>query len=156
MTPTELAALEATKHASTLQLLMRCARLVNGRALERMRQHYGQPSLRAAHTALFPHLDMTGTRLTVLAERVGISKQAVGQLVTELEEMGALERVPDPSDGRAKLICFKGDELMAGLTMLLTLEQELVETAGAAELSGLRAGLLAVLGVVDPKDPIGE
>ncbi len=70
--------------------------------------------------------------------------------------MGALVRVPDPSDGRAKLICFKGDELMAGLNLLLTLEQELVETAGSAELAGLREGLLAVLAVVDGEPATAE
>ncbi|MEO2006862.1 MAG: hypothetical protein ABGY41_22515, partial [Candidatus Poribacteria bacterium] len=37
---------------------------------------------------LFPHIDFEGIRLTVLAARLGISKQAVGQLVGELQSMG--------------------------------------------------------------------
>ena len=67
-------------------------------------------AIRPAHTALFPHIDLSGTRQTALARRMGVSKQAVGQLVSELEQMGALERVPDPSDGRARLVRFAAGE----------------------------------------------
>jgi len=146
MDPTEF---EAAKQASTFQLLFRCARLVNELSLARVRERYGVPGLRAAHTALFPHLDMEGVRLTELARRVGVSKQAVGQLVDDLERMGALHRVPDPSDGRAKLIQFKGRWLLDGIGVLMEVERELVEEAGAAEIAGLRAGLIAVLAAVE-------
>ena len=145
-------ALEAAKQASTFQLLFRCARLVNELSLSRVRERYNEPDLRAAHTALFPHLDLEGVRLTELARRVGVSKQAVGQLVDDLERMGALERVPDPSDGRAKLIRFKGGWMLKGIDVLMELEQELIASAGASEIAGLREGLIAVLAVVDGAD----
>ena len=45
-----------------------------------------------------------GTRLTALAESAGMSKQAMGQLVDDLERLGYVERVPDPADGRAKIV----------------------------------------------------
>ena len=61
-------ALESEKRASVAQLLFKCARLVNERALERVRERRGI-AIRAAHTTLFPHIDVTrGSRLTDLAQ----------------------------------------------------------------------------------------
>lgn len=130
------AKLETKKAASTLQLLFRAARLLNERAIGRVRERTGKP-LRPSHTALLPHLDLEGTRLTVLAERLGVSKQAAGQLVDELEEMGFVERARDPDDARAKLVRFsrRGQKsLFEGLAVLGELEVELHALAGAAEL----------------------
>ena len=59
-----------------------------------------------AHTTLLADLDTSGTRITVLAERAGVTKQAVGNLVGELEERGYVRRLTDPADGRATLINF--------------------------------------------------
>jgi DNA-binding MarR family transcriptional regulator len=67
-------------------------------------QRAGFPFLRVAHTQALENLDRDGTRLTVLAERAGISHQSMSELVLELVERGVLERVADPSDGRARLI----------------------------------------------------
>jgi DNA-binding MarR family transcriptional regulator len=61
--------------------------------------------VRATHSAVLANIDIaTGTRATVLAERAAVSKQAIGELVVDLEEKGYIERVRDPADGRAKLI----------------------------------------------------
>ena len=140
--------LEAAKRASVGQLLMKCGRLLNERGVEYLRREMGFDALRAAHTNLFPHIDMEGTRLTDLAQRVGISKQAVGQLVDELEEMGAVERVPDPRDGRAKLIRFghEGGQpiLMRGLAVLGELEAEMQAEIGGRSMKQLHRALLAI------------
>lgn len=45
-----------------------------------------------------------GTRLTELAEAAQVTKQTAGFLVDQLEKAGYVERVPDPSDGRARLV----------------------------------------------------
>ena len=140
--------LEAAKRASVGQLLMKCGRLLNDLGVASMREHMGFEGLRAAHTNLFPHIDLEGTRLTDLAHRVGISKQAVGQLVDELEEMGALERIPDPEDGRAKLIRFGSDQegslLLRGLAVLGELEAELEDQIGTRRMKELHRALLSV------------
>lgn len=47
-----------------------------------------------------------GSRLTDLAEQAQVTKQTASLLVAALEKQGLVERVPDPSDGRARLICF--------------------------------------------------
>ncbi|MEE3329109.1 MAG: hypothetical protein VX252_17370, partial [Myxococcota bacterium] len=64
---------EAAKRASTGQLLIRTARLFNDRAVAQGRTLRGI-RLRPAHPALFPHLSLEGTRMTTLAEKLGITK----------------------------------------------------------------------------------
>src|SRR6476646_8524796 len=94
----ERRAFEVTRDAATLQLLFKAARLANERALARAAADAQRPPVRAAHTALFPHLDFDGIRLTDLAARVGVTKQAVGQLVDDLADLGMVERISDPTD----------------------------------------------------------
>jgi DNA-binding MarR family transcriptional regulator len=50
------------------------------------------------------NIDPEGTRASVLAERAGMSRPSMGELIDELETLGYVERVPDPDDRRAKLI----------------------------------------------------
>ncbi|MBA2367129.1 MAG: MarR family transcriptional regulator [Actinobacteria bacterium] len=38
----------------------------------------------------------------MLAERASVTKQAIGEVVSDLEGKGLVHRVPDPEDGRAK------------------------------------------------------
>src|SRR4051794_21039785 len=64
----------------------------------------GFSDLRPGHGCVFGTITREGARLTVLAERAQLTKQAVGEVVSELEERGYVERVPDPDDGRAKII----------------------------------------------------
>ncbi|MDX2020699.1 MAG: helix-turn-helix domain-containing protein [Deltaproteobacteria bacterium] len=145
------AALAVAKNASWAQVLFKCARLLNERALallqKRTKQH-----VRPSHTALFPHIDLQGTRPGVLAERVGISKQAVGQLVEELVEMGLLEQVADPADGRARLVMFsaRGKKgLLMGLAMLGELEAQLGNVIGTADAKHMHATLLRLLAALE-------
>ena len=44
-------------------------------------------------------------RLTELATLAGMTKQSVGEIVDDLVDLGYVERIPDPADSRAKLIC---------------------------------------------------
>lgn len=61
--------------------------------------------IRPAHLQVFGNIDWRGSRLTYLAARAGMTRPSMGELVDELEERGYLERRPDPTDRRAKLIC---------------------------------------------------
>jgi DNA-binding MarR family transcriptional regulator len=49
-------------------------------------------------------VDRAGTRLTELASRAGVTKQAMMQMVDELQAAGCLRRTPDPVDARAKVV----------------------------------------------------
>jgi DNA-binding MarR family transcriptional regulator len=139
---------EAIKRQSVAQLLFKCARLVNEQAIERVNQRATvSPPLRAAHTAVFPHLNAEGVRGADLAKKLGVTKQAVSQLVTELEEWGVVEQVADPQDGRAKLVRLtkKGEQsLLHGLAVLSELETELTDKIGKRRMQDLHTALLAL------------
>ena len=65
----------------------------------------GYDDVRPGHGALFLHIDRrAGTRLGELANRAGVTKQSMMQVVDDLEECGYVRRVADPIDGRAKLV----------------------------------------------------
>src|SRR4051812_5311000 len=53
---------------------------------------------------LFQRMSPEGSRLTTLAASAQTTKQAAKFLVDQLEAAGYVERVPDPADGRARLV----------------------------------------------------
>jgi DNA-binding MarR family transcriptional regulator len=64
----------------------------------------GYDDLLPRHGSVLAYLDEDGVRATELARLSGRHKQIVGRIVDELEELGYVERRPDPTDRRAKLI----------------------------------------------------
>lgn len=65
----------------------------------------GFPDIRPAHSInLFRVIDPEGTRPTELARRAGITPQAMAEIVRYLEGHGYAERVPDPVDGRGRIV----------------------------------------------------
>jgi DNA-binding MarR family transcriptional regulator len=66
----------------------------------------------AAHIHITRHLALNGSRLTDLAASAGMSKQAMGDLVTQCEAWGLVTREIDAYDKRAKKIVFTGDGLL--------------------------------------------
>jgi DNA-binding MarR family transcriptional regulator len=144
--------LERRKRGSALQLLFKCARLTNERAMARVNEAAGRPVLRGAHTALLPHLSYDGVRVVDLARKLEISKQAVSQTLAEMVDAGVVELAPDPSDGRAKLarLTARGAESIAhGLGVLEALERELAGEIGEAKMRALRDALLALEGALE-------
>ncbi|MBA2962896.1 MULTISPECIES: MarR family winged helix-turn-helix transcriptional regulator [Ramlibacter] len=65
----------------------------------------------AAHVHITRHLSVDGSRLTELAERAGMTKQAMGDLVTQCEAWGLVVREPDPRDARARQVRFTASGL---------------------------------------------
>lgn len=138
------------------QLLMKVGRLVDERALEILRSDPRVPPVRPAHTKLFPHLSMEGIRVTELAERLGVTKQAAQPLVADLVAWKVVELVPDPTDGRAKLVrwsTFGVQALQHGLTVLAQVEERLRARVGEPRWSELREALLAIVDELDPPEP---
>ncbi|WP_296869830.1 MarR family winged helix-turn-helix transcriptional regulator [Tibeticola sp.] len=60
----------------------------------------------AAHIHITRHLALAGDRLTDLAGRAGMTKQAMADLVAQCEAWGLVTRAPDPHDARARLVRF--------------------------------------------------
>jgi len=146
-------ALEARKRESVAQLLFKCARLVNERAIAQVNDLPHAIRLRTSHTNLFPHLDFEGVRITELARRLDISKQAISQTIAELESMDVVETIPDPSDGRARLARFtdKGKQaIMQGLGVLRGIETEMERSIGKPKFDALHEALLALERMLEP------
>lgn len=95
----------------------------------------GHDELTVAHINLTRNLDETGTRLTELAQRASMTKQSMSELVDQVEQTGIIEKKPDPTDGRAKLVCFtaKGFRWLEAFHDSLEIaENEMRETLGSA------------------------
>jgi DNA-binding MarR family transcriptional regulator len=87
------------------RLFLQAHRAYSAHAVELLRARgYGQ--LGAAHAAILPHIDLDGTRITVIAERAGLTKQGAGHVIDDLERQGLVTRTPDPTDKRAALVQF--------------------------------------------------
>ena len=108
----------------------------------------GHPNVREGYGCVFGFIDVEhGSRLTELAERSGFTKQAVGEAVSELEKLGYLERLPDPSDGRAKIIKltdFGVDAVVKGRRVFAQIEAEWAEQLGPELLATLREAVTKI------------
>ena len=62
--------------------------------------------LSASHIHITRHLALEGSRLTELAQRAGVSKQAMGKLVEQCEAWGLVGKMAEPRDARARRIVF--------------------------------------------------
>jgi DNA-binding MarR family transcriptional regulator len=144
--------LEKVKRESAGQLLLKCARLLDEVAIARVNRQAGTPALRPVHTRLFPHIDFEGTRLVDHAAKLGVTKQAVSPWVAELAEMGVVELIPDPEDGRAKRVRFTSQGVAAihhGLGILRGIETELASAVGQRRLDALRSTLAALVPLLE-------
>lgn len=122
------------------QSLMEVARHFQKHAMAAFNQE-GHTGLQVSHQAILTHLSLSGSRLTELAKRASMTKQAMGQLVDEVEKLGYVERVPDPTDKRAKLVKFtdKGCGLMrAGTKVGASIQQEYADIIGEKKMERLR------------------
>jgi DNA-binding MarR family transcriptional regulator len=106
--------------SDTGELLGFGVRVFNDRATRKI-QVYGHTSVRVSHFALVRNMDPDGTRITVLARRAGMTKQAMGQLVRELTLLGYVELWQDRTDRRAKLVTYteKGRRLAGDAAQVL-------------------------------------
>lgn len=86
-------------------LLQQLSRDFERRARSTLKRR-GHTRLQPSHQVVFSSIGAHGSRLTDLARRAGMTKQAMGQIVDDLEQLGYIERTPDPDDGRAKLVRF--------------------------------------------------
>jgi len=65
----------------------------------------GYPDVQPAFHPVFENIDDAGSRLTDLAKAADMTHQSMSELVGILERRGYVERRPDPSDARARLVC---------------------------------------------------
>lgn len=139
--------LEELRQEHIGRLLLRAHRAFSEQALRKLRQR-GHTHLSMVHTTLLPHLDVNGTQATVLAERVGITKQAAGRIIADLEREGYVQRLPDPVDQRAIMIIFTDagrQFLVDAYHVKKEIEEEYTALLGAERMQQLRSSLLDLL-----------
>jgi DNA-binding MarR family transcriptional regulator len=106
-----------------------------------------------AQSRLMMGIDPGGTRLSVLADRAQIAKQTATALVDKLERAGYVERVPDPTDGRARLVSMT-PRAEAALPIARAeedrIEAEWRAQLGAVHMAQLRKALTALRDITDP------
>lgn len=103
-----------------------------------------------AGAAVLARLDpAAGMSQTALTAQMGLSKQAVQQLLDQLEAQGLVRREPDPADKRAKRIILTAPGAEAALRRAAasaTLEGQLRETLGRKRFKALRKALRDLVG----------
>ena len=86
------------------QLLVQMTRLFRKDLFARLSDQAGLAGIRPSHLHVFANMVGGGRRLTELADAASMSLSSMQELVDDLERRGIVEREPDPSDRRAKLI----------------------------------------------------
>jgi DNA-binding MarR family transcriptional regulator len=104
----------------------------------------GYPDIGIPHITFLAHMTNEGRRLTEFAELMQVTKSAASQIASALEAQGLVERVPDPTDGRAALIrataaANQGFRLARG--RIAAIEREWADLLGASALDDLATTL---------------
>jgi DNA-binding MarR family transcriptional regulator len=139
----------ATTHRTDLVALLYTA--ANGlvEELHTRLERAGYADIRHAHGCVFGNIEPDGMRLTELAERAGMTKQGVGEAVSDLERLGYAERVADPRDGRAKIIRLTERGHAArrmGFEIISAIEREWAADYGAERVAQARELLIDLVG----------
>ena len=142
----QMNALKQARRYGIGRLLFLVRRDFLSRLSVKMEKRIGRALLQSSG-ALLPFIDLEGTRSVELARRMGISKQAVGKLVKELEALGFLTRTPDGADGRAFLVSFTEagvDYLQDMHKAINQIEREYETMVGAGQMHIVRAALSTI------------
>lgn len=121
------------------------------RVLELMAQA-GHGQTRLPHINLTRHLDLEGTRITVLAQRANMTNAAMTELIDQCEGLGLVVRLFDPADRRVRIVNFTDAGrlwLTAFSKALKKAERELFEEIGEDLAATLLNALARYAGVVE-------
>lgn len=131
-------------------LLLRASRLLYDRA-----SRTGETGLPVAKMTLLQQVGPDGTRQTDLAQMLSVSKQAIGQLVSDLVNLGMVKRDPDPADARATLVRLtsKGQKALSGGQAIFDeVHGELEGKMGKAGVEKLESALGALIDALSASD----
>jgi DNA-binding MarR family transcriptional regulator len=107
----------------------------------------GFDELRLSHIAVFQFPGPDGVRPLALAERAGVSKQAMNQLLRSLESLGYIARSDAPNQGRTRIVRFtrRGHSAYSKIyDILRDIESEWAAELGPKRFTELKKLLLRV------------
>jgi DNA-binding MarR family transcriptional regulator len=135
------------------QLLANLTRLFRLELAHRGESSAGVEGIRPAHLQVFGVIKADGTRLTDLAASADMSLSAMAELIDSLEGLGYVERRPDPSDKRAKLVCLTESGWRAireGRRLIAQIEADWGAALGADRYESLCGEMQSLLDRLDP------
>jgi DNA-binding MarR family transcriptional regulator len=136
------------------QLLVQLTRLFQTELFERLKAA-GLEDARVSHTHVTAYIKADGSRLTDLAAQARMTLPAMSELVDDLQRLGVVERRPDPSDGRAKLICLTEagwDAMRTGRQAIAEMELAYAELVGRARFEQATETLDELLRALDSRE----
>jgi DNA-binding MarR family transcriptional regulator len=104
----------------------------------------GMTDLRPGQAQILVPLLGGGRHASELAELFGVTRQAIAQVVGNLEGAGYVERIVDPGDARAKLVCLTARgraALRAMRASALAVEDGWQNVLGVEDLAAFRSTL---------------
>ena len=116
----------------------------------------GYPDVRPSHTHVFQWIGAEGSRVADMAERAQLTKQAMAQLVEDLERRGYVERQVDPADRRAKIVRLTeaGWEVVrVGSAVINEIETTWRQHLGEQTTRTLRLALRELIAAYGPRRP---
>lgn len=105
---------------------------------------HGHAGVKPLHGFVFQAIGARGTTAVELGARLGVSKQAAGKTIANLEKQGYIERAADPDDARRKLVRLtaKGlDVLAVSARSFDAVQARWAEAIGPERLAALHADL---------------
>jgi DNA-binding MarR family transcriptional regulator len=156
--PSTLTELRGYRNSRLYRSLGRTLRVYNRLLVSRL-QALGFHDFSPAFPSLLSNLDTEGTRIGVLAARAGVTRQAAGQLLREIERCGYAERIAARDDARATTVKFtaRGRRLLASVLQLVEeIEGDFEAALAPGEFDAVREGLLRIADRIDPGGALGS
>ena len=138
--------------------LGRTLRVYNRRVIEGIHAR-GFTDFSPAFPQLLSNLDVDGTRIGVLAQRAGVTRQAAGQLLREIERCGYVEKRPAADDARATVVRFtpRGRRLLGAIFEMVDLiEAEFATALGPTDFERVRELMVRLADTIDPIGVFGR
>lgn len=142
-------------HETPLMVLIHRANRELQADVVRQARDAGYDGAKPAHNALFATLPLAGARTADLAERAGVTRQSMGEVVRELVDQGVLEMRPDPHDRRAKLVTYTEAglaQVRTGRAHIIGIDELMVAELGVDGYECLRHGLDTLVEVLRARD----
>jgi DNA-binding MarR family transcriptional regulator len=118
----------------------------------------GFADIRPAHGKVFEQMGPTRT-VSEMAARAQVTKQSMGELIAELEDLGYVERQASPSDRRAKVVRPTANGrrcIEAGWRIIGELTEEWERRMGPDRIAALTVDLADLAELFEPQDRRGQ
>jgi DNA-binding MarR family transcriptional regulator len=140
------------RNQAVYRSISRLLRAYNRRLVDELHRR-GFEDFSPAFPPLLSNLDAAGSHIGTLARRAGVTRQAAGQLLRQIESCGYVDCLDSPNDTRATLVAFtaRGRALLANvLDIVADLDREYAEALGTAAFDEVRDRLFAMAEKADP------